>query len=134
MFVLPSSSCSDAVKRTGGCMVNKPRRLGTAWEGEVKSYLQSHGFPEAEREDFSSPLGDIRHTPATLECKNCNSITLGPWMVQVKKSDAKTKRNLPIIVAKKRNAAAKEAYFITDLEHGAILMKALEICRERDLL
>ena len=115
-------------------MVNKPRRTGTAWEGEVKSYLQSHGFPAAEREDFSSPLGDIRNTPVTLECKACASITLGPWMVQVKKSDAKTKRDMPVIVAKKRNANVKEAYFVTDLEHGAILMKALEICREKDLL
>ena len=115
-------------------MVNKPRQKGTGWENEIKSYLLTHGFPLASREDFSSPLGDIRGTPVTLEAKNCQTITLGAWMTQVKKADVKTGRDMPVIVAKRRNANVKEAYFVTDLEHGAILMKALEICRERGLL
>ena len=123
-----------SMKPIEGSMVNKPRQLGTAWEGEIKNYLRTHGFPEADREDFSSPLGDIKGTPVTLEAKNCKSLTWGAWVIQVKKADAKTGRNMPVIVAKKRNANVKEAYFMTDLEHGVILMKALEICREKGLL
>ena len=91
-------------------------------------------FPNVAREDFSSPLGDLRGLGVTCECKDRKSITLSDFMTQVKKSDAKTGRDMPVIVVKKRNANVKEAYFVTDLEHGAILMKALEICREKDLL
>ena len=115
-------------------MVNRARQLGTGFENEVKNYLQTHGWPDADREDFSSPLGDIKGTPATIECKNRQDISLSEFMIQVKKSDAKTGRGLPLVVVKKRQANIKEAYFVTDLEHGVLLLKALEICKEKGLL
>lgn len=110
-------------------MVNKPRQLGTAFENLVKGYLRENGFPEADREDFSSPLGDIKNTPSTLECKDRKSITLGAFLIQVKKSDEKTGRGMPVVVVKKKQANIKDAYFVTDLEHGALLLKALEIVK-----
>lgn len=114
-------------------MTNKPRQTGTREENRVRDYLKIT-FPSIEREDFSSPLGDLRGTYATIEVKDRKSITLSEFMTQVKKSDAKTGRNMPVVVVKKRNANVKDAYFVTDLEHGAILLKCLEICKERELI
>ncbi len=113
--------------------MSKQRQQGTAYENLVRKYLQEQGFP-ADREDFSSPLGDIRGIEATIECKDRKSLTLGAFMIQVKKADEKTKWGMPIVVVKKRQANVKDSYFVTDLEHGAKLLLAWEICKEWRLL
>lgn len=107
--------------------------MGTRFENQCVGYLLP-GFPDLAREDFSSPLGDLKGTVATIECKDRKSITLAAFMTQVKKSDAKTARNMPVVIVKKRQANIKDAYFVTDLEHGAVLLKALEICKQKGLL
>lgn len=116
--------------------MSKERALGTNFENLCRDYLNSSELFDGRisREDFSSPLGDLRGTCATIECKDRKSLTLSAFMAQVQKSDTKTGHGMPIVIAKKRNANIRDAYFLTDLEHGAILLRALELCRQNGLL
>jgi len=56
------------------------------------------------------------------------------FLTQVKKSDAKTGHGMYVILSKKRMANVKDGYFLTDIEHGALLVKAYVMCVERGLL
>jgi len=56
------------------------------------------------------------------------------FLTQVKKSDAKTGHGMYVILSKKRMANVKDGYFLTDIEHGAILMRAYVTCVQRGLL
>jgi hypothetical protein len=113
--------------------VSKTRRTGTDHENQTRDYLNANGFG-VEREAFSSPLGDLKGAPATIECKSHKHITLSDFLEQTKRSDARTGHDMPIVVVKRRQHNIKDAYFVTDLEHGARLLKAYQICIENGLL
>jgi hypothetical protein len=116
--------------------MSKQRTLGTDHENKVRDHLNAPELFDGRisREDFSSPLGDLKGTNATIECKNQGAFTPSAWLKQVNKSDLKTGWGMPVVIAKKRQANIKDAYFITDLEHGAQLLLAWEICQKRRLM
>lgn len=114
-------------------MVNKPRQVGTAYENLCKEYLISQGLM-VEREDFSSPRGDLRGIPVTIECKARKSLDPALFLTQVFKSDARTGHGMPVVFSKRRQSNVKDSYFLTDLEHGVKLLKAWVYCVNNNLL
>jgi hypothetical protein len=114
-------------------MTNAARIKGTSWENTCKDYLISQGL-WVEREDFSSPLGDLRGLPVTIECKARKSMDPAEFLTQVKKSDAKTKHGMYVVLSKKRMANVKDGYFLTDIEKGTLLLKAYCWAIERGFL
>lgn len=113
--------------------MSKQRAKGTRGENEVRDYLREW-FPEVEREDFSSPLGDLKGTPATIEVKSRATIEPSTFLAQVNRADAKTGRGMPVVVCKRPRRPIAEAFAFTDLQHMARLLRAYQICLEKGLL
>lgn len=58
-------------------------KKGPLFEAMVVAYLQSHGFPYAERRVLGGQKdrGDVAGIPGVcLELKNCKEMKLGPWL------------------------------------------------------
>lgn len=111
------------------------RQKGTTYENRVVAYLRERGFTEAEREAFSSPLGDIKGIPGgvTAEAKNRASMSFADWMDQVKKSVAKTGHEMFCIFHNRRNHQTKDGYFTTSISCGVTLLKAWVYCKEHGI-
>lgn len=105
--------------------MSKQRADGTEWESRCRDYLNSQGLHLA-REDFSSPLGDLKGAPLVIECKSGRSWSPGDWIAQAKKSLAKTGWRVFVILKKKPNCHVSEGYMITTIAHGATLLRAYE--------
>lgn len=99
------------------------RQKGTTYENWCADYLGSHGLP-VTREEFSSPLGDLRGIPVTIECKARKAWEPSDWLAQVQRADARTGHGMYCVLAKKRQANVKDGYFLTTLEKGTILLRA----------
>ncbi len=103
--------------------MSQTRAKGTDWENRSRDYLQSRGI-NVTREEFSSPLGDLRGCPVVIECKARQKLELSVWIRQAQKSLAKTPWRLFVIIHKRQNHRTPDCYFTTTLEHGATLLKA----------
>lgn len=109
--------------------MSKSRDQGTYYENRIVAYLHKRGFTEAEREEFSSPLGDIKGLPGiTAEVKNRATVTFADWITQVKKSVAKTGDRMFCIFHNRRNYQVKDGYFTTTTELGVTLLQAWAWC------
>jgi len=68
-------------------MVNKPKQKGTAAESAVVSFLQSAGFPYAERLALQGgkDRGDITGIPGVvIEVKACQEYTFSQWLTEAR--------------------------------------------------
>lgn len=104
--------------------MSQSRATGTRWETACVNYAHERGTEQVEREDFSSPLGDLRGWPAVIECKAEKGLSLATWFKQAAKSLSKTPWKIFVVFAKKRNAPVSQGYFITTIENGITLLQA----------
>lgn len=99
------------------------RQKGTTWENLCAAFFVLKGLL-VTREDFSSPLGDLRGIPVTIECKARKAWEPADWLGQVQRADARTGHGMYCVLAKKRQANVKDGYFLTTIEKGATLLRA----------
>lgn len=86
-------------------MVNKPKAKGTAAESAVVSFLQSAGFPHAERLALQGgkDRGDITGIPGiVVEVKNCQEYTFSAWLGECQAETENAKADFGFVVAKPR--------------------------------
>ena len=66
--------------------MSRSRAKGTAAESQVVAYLQSMGFPKAERRALHgvNDRGDVTSIPSTvIQVKNWDQAKLGQWVKQM---------------------------------------------------
>jgi hypothetical protein len=112
--------------------MSKSRAKGTAYENLVRDFLKENGFPEAERESFSSALGDIANLPMTIECKSVAKMTLPIWLEQVGKSSAKTGKP-GVVVHKRIRKNVSQSYCTMELSTLAQILFELKNLRSAHL-
>jgi len=86
-------------------MVNKPKRKGTAAETAVVSFLQSAGFPYAERLALQGgkDRGDITGIPGiVVEVKNEAEYALSSWLQECRVEVENAKADFGFVAAKPR--------------------------------
>jgi hypothetical protein len=108
--------------------LSKSRAKGTAYENIVRDYLKENGFPEAERESFSSALGDIANMPMTIECKSVSRMTLPAWLTQVEKSSQKTGKP-GVVVHKRIRQTVSKSYCTMELSTLSSILLELKTLR-----
>ena len=100
--------------------MSKQRAKGTEFENRVVEVLLPF-FDEAQRLEFSSPLGDIGGLPIVIECKNHQSMALADWMNQAERSGERVGK-MHAVVHKRRGKNARKAYVTQDLEQYAQIL------------
>jgi hypothetical protein len=99
-------------------MANRAKAKGTSFETAVVDWLREQGFAAARRIVLhgNKDQGDVDTGVGwNLECKNCRTMTLGPWVVE---ADVETvNAGHPVIVVAKRIGKSDpgEAYVIMPL-------------------
>ena len=86
-------------------MVNKPKQKGTAAETAVVSFLQSAGFPHAERLALQGgkDRGDITGIPGiVVEVKNEAQYTLSSWLTECRIEVDNARADFGFVAAKPR--------------------------------
>ena len=66
--------------------MNKPKKVGTAWETAIVGYLRGRGVDHAERRALTggADRGDIAGIPGVVvEAKNCARVELAAWVAEV---------------------------------------------------
>lgn len=107
-------------------MSNPSKRKGTAWESSVVDYLQTHGFPYAERRALngSQDKGDVAGIPGVvLECKAEKAITLADYMDEVAVEQANARAQIGAAVVKRRNQPVGRAYVVMELHEFVKVIK-----------
>ena len=85
--------------------VSKERAKGTAAETAVVRYLQTHGFPHAERRALhgTADKGDITGCgPIVFEVKNHKTMDLAGWQKELLTEMAHAGVHVGSVIAKKR--------------------------------
>ncbi len=106
--------------------MNRPRRIGTAWESAVVDYLQAHGFPYAERRALNGARdkGDVAGIPGVvLEAKAEKAVDLAGWCSEAEAEAANAGVTRWAVVAKRRRKPVAQAYVILTLEQYAELIR-----------
>ena len=94
------------------------RRKGRRWENEVVDYLNAHGFPSAERNEYiNAQAGDILGIPGwSLECKNGARLELAGWVDQARIQAVTAGSPWYAVIAKRKGAPDPgAAYVVTQL-------------------
>ena len=100
-------------------MTNKSKTKGTAWESRLVSYLQSHGFPYAERRALagSNDRGDVTGIPGVvIEAKNTKVIALAEWMDETVVETLNARASLGFCIFPRRNHTTGRAYVLMELD------------------
>lgn len=94
-------------------MANRSKARGTAFETDLIRYLQSHGFPEAERRALAGVLdkGDVAGVPGVvIECKNHREMDLAGWMDEAQREAINAGVYRYVVVHKRRQKGIKDCY------------------------
>ena len=94
--------------------MSKSKQKGTAAETAVVKYLQSNGFPYAERRALHgiNDKGDITGCgPVVFEVKDHATLKLSEWVGELKDEIANAKANTGTVVAKKRGTLKVEDWY-----------------------
>lgn len=86
-------------------MVNRAKAKGTNAETAVVTYLQSRGWPYAERRALSGSAdkGDVAGIlGVVLEVKSCAKHDLAGWSAEARKEQHNARAEIGAVVAKKR--------------------------------
>jgi Holliday junction resolvase len=114
---------------TGENMPNKSRDRGIRYEREIVAYLQTHGYPHAERKlaGKDDDTGDINAGPPniTLELKDCKKHDLSGWLEEAKREAHNAGNRFAAVVIRRRGPLRNADYVVMDL------YDFLEITREQ---
>jgi len=83
--------------------MSKAKQKGTAAESALVKYLQSHGFPFAERRALTGQFdqGDVTGTPCLAwEVKNHKTYSIGAWLRETEIEKINAKADFGILVVK----------------------------------
>lgn len=92
-------------RRDLGCPVSRARAKGTAAETAVVTYLQTHGFPHAERRALhgANDRGDIAGVPGVaIEVKAVAKPSVGAWLLEAEQERINAGAGLGVVVHKPR--------------------------------
>ena len=115
--------------------VASPRKIGTAWETAVVTYLNREGFRSVERRALhgSRDIGDLTGLPGLLiGCKNERTIRLSTYMdeLQVQRANLADSNGVrgpifPLEVVKRRGAGVDRAYVVCELREFLPILRAM---------
>lgn len=92
------------------------RRKGASYERDVVRWLNTNGYPQAERRimGMSNDRGDIVGVPHTvIECKNQRAFDLGSWFRQMQDEQHTAATPLGVLVVKRRGCTdVGQHYFV----------------------
>lgn len=97
-------------------MTNKPKRIGTAWESAIITYLKEHGVLHAERRTLagSGDRGDIAGIPGVvIEAKNVARMDLSGWLDEAEKERANDGAEFGVVWHKKKGKTSPGAAYVT---------------------
>lgn len=104
------------------------RAKGTKWESKVVDFLQTSGWPHAERRALNGARdkGDVTGLPGiVIECKDENRHSIGSWVNEANIEATNANAELGVVWAhRKGKASAADGYVIMDGESFARLLKA----------
>lgn len=107
--------------------MSRSRSKGTAWESKVVAYLQSQGWPHAERRALNGARdrGDLTGLPGVVvECKDANRVELAAWIDEATTETANANAELGVVWAhRKGKASAGDGYVILTGEAFARLLR-----------
>jgi Holliday junction resolvase len=118
-------------------MSSPSKRKGTAYESVVVAYLNTHGFPEAERRALSGSKdkGDIAGVCSTaIETKACKTLDLAGWVDEAIAEAANAGAQFHLVVAKRRMKPVEKSYAVMELGQWVELARSyLDLLREVEL-
>lgn len=91
-------------------------KKGPLFEAMVVAYLQSHGFPYAERRVMGgrNDKGDVAGIPGVCcELKNCKEMRLGPWLDEAEAEADNADAAIFAVVHKRRGKGDPGEAFVT---------------------
>lgn len=103
--------------------MSRARQVGTAWESNVRSYLQEHGHPHVERLALGGTRdkGDLTGIPGWLmECKRLARLDLGATLTIAERKAARFDLD-PVLFFHRRNYSVGRAFAVTTLDTWARL-------------
>jgi hypothetical protein len=106
--------------------VTTSKSRGTRFESDVVAYLQTHGFPHAERraQAGNRDRGDLSGLPGWCwEIKATKRIDLGEFMAEAETEAIHANCAMYALVIKRRMRPVRKAYFVVPLEIGVELMR-----------
>jgi len=106
-------------------VVNRAKQKGTAWETRLVRYLQSNGFPYAERRALSGKLdkGDILVPGVCIEAKNQRQVNLAAWVDEMVKEKANAGVDVGVVIFPRRNQSTARAYCVMELSQLVEMIK-----------
>lgn len=93
--------------------MNRSKAKGTAFESDLIRYLQSNGYPDAERRALSGVLdkGDVAGVAGwVLEAKNHREMDLATWIAEAQREAINAKTWRYAVVHKRRGKGIRDAY------------------------
>jgi hypothetical protein len=95
--------------------VSKSKRRGTAAESAVVAYLQTHGYPLAERRALrgADDRGDIAGLPgAIVEVKDVAAVNLAGWLDEATAEAANARVPLGVVIRRRRGRPDVGQWFV----------------------
>jgi hypothetical protein len=98
--------------------MNKPKRIGTAAETAVARYLQTHGFPHAERRALrgTQDAGDITGCPGVCwevkggdAAKNASDLLVADWLAETETERVNAGADVGVLVLQRRGVGPANA-------------------------
>lgn len=98
--------------------MNKPQAIGTKAETAVARYLQTHGWPSAERRRLRGRLdaGDITGCPGICievkggdAAKNASDLLVTDWLEETEKERVNARANVGVLVLQRRGVGPANA-------------------------
>jgi hypothetical protein len=111
--------------------LSKSRAKGTLYENLVRDHFQEKGWPETERLEFSSPLGDLTGS-IVMECKSTKALSLSTWIEQARKASGRASKPF-VVIHKRAQKHVSQSYVTTELEQFLPFLRAYEYCRENGI-
>ena len=111
--------------------MSKSRAKGTLYENIVRDYLKENGWPETERLDFSSPLGDLSGS-IVIECKSTRALSISTWIEQARKASGRALKPF-VVIHKRAQKNVSQSYVTTELEQFLPFLRAYEYCHENGI-
>jgi hypothetical protein len=108
---------------------NPSKRKGSKFEVDVVNYLQTHGFPHAERRALRgvNDAGDVAGVVGwVLEVKNHAKLDIGNWSREAAREAVAGSVRRWAVIHKKRQANVSEAYVTMPLRLFAELLGDVE--------
>lgn len=99
----------------GRCRMSRNRAKGTSWESRIVAYLQTCGWPYAERRALNGAKdrGDIAGLPAVvIEAKSAARVELAGWLDEANKEAENDGADLGVVWFKRRGKTSPADGFV----------------------